>query len=89
MATTTPSSPAARRLQYVILGGGIAGCTAAEELLALRRRLMRLKKCEELAPNGIQRVGYTEAEILDAKCAYHCVKDLVSPVGTLSVPVQC
>jgi NADPH-dependent 2,4-dienoyl-CoA reductase/sulfur reductase-like enzyme len=25
----------ARRLQYVILGGGIAGCTAAEELLAL------------------------------------------------------
>lgn len=62
---------------------------AAEELLALRRRLMWLKKCEELAPNGIQRVGCTEAEILDAECAYHCVKDLVSPVGTLSVPVQC
>jgi len=35
MTATTPLSPAARRLQYVILGGGIAGCTAAEELLAL------------------------------------------------------
>lgn len=57
----------------------------AEELLALRR----LKKCEELTPNGVEHMRCTEAEILDAQCAYHCVQDIVSPVGTLSVPVQC
>ncbi|GAB5034528.1 pyridine nucleotide-disulfide oxidoreductase domain-containing protein 1 [Nannochloropsis oceanica] len=34
MATKT-SSNRAGRLRYVILGGGIAGCTAAEELLAM------------------------------------------------------
>lgn len=67
---------------------------AAAELLALRRRLVRLQRCEDLAPNEydiLQQVHTcrSEAQDLDAQCAYHCVLDLVSPAGTLSVPVQC
>ena len=66
--------------------------TAAGEVFALRRRLMRLKKYEELAPNGdnsLERTRHSAARTLDARCAYRYVQDLVSPLGTLSVPIQC
>jgi hypothetical protein len=65
---------------------------AADEFFALRRRLMRLQKYEELAPNGdsgLERTRHSAARTLDARCAYRYVQYLVSPLGTLSVPMQC
>ena len=67
--------------------------TAADELLALKRRLVRLQGYEHLEPHGeciLKRSGtrHSAARTLDARCAYRYVQDLVSPKGVLSVPVQ-
>ena len=66
---------------------------AADELLALKRRLVRLQRYEHLEPHGeciLESVGtrHSAARTLDARCAYRYVQDLVSPKGVLSVPVQ-
>ena len=68
---------------------------AADELLALKRRLVRLQRYEHLEPDGEcslklkqKDTRHSAARTLDARCAYHCVQHLVSPKGVLSVPVQ-
>ena len=68
---------------------------AADELLALKRRLVRLQRYEHLEPHGEcslklkqKDTRHSAARTFDARCAYRYVQDLVSPKGVLSVPVQ-